>query len=216
MKVKICGLKYPDNIEKIIQLMPDYVGFIFYKHSKRYVDNCINADLVSKISNYTTPVAVTVNAKLDELKALHRNLGFRYFQLHGEETVEMIKEIKNQISSSLVLIKVFNVDESFNFSELSHYQPFVDFFLFDTKGKERGGNGEIFNWNILKNYTLNKPYWLSGGIGEDNINKLFSMFKYLPKPYLLDLNSKLESEPGVKNIKITAQLIQKIKAHSLP
>ena len=105
-------------------------------------------------------------------------------------------------------IKAFRLDESFIFSQLNNYKPHVDFFLFDAKGDGYGGNGVTFDWSILKKYDNQKPYFLAGGISLDNLDELASI---TPKPYSLDVNSKFEVEPGVKDIDKIAELITKMR-----
>lgn len=209
MKIKICGMKHPENIKEISQLKPDFMGFIFFEGSKRYVGDEFSKEMHAVLPKETIPVAVTVNETTEKILWLHQNLGFDFFQLHGEESEIQIEEIKKAIPN-IKLIKAFGVSENFVFEKLNSYEPFVDFFLFDTKGRERGGNGLPFDWSLLRNYTSKKPYWLSGGLGEENLDQFFSQLINIPSPYLLDLNSLLEDEPGLKNFNKCKRIIQKI------
>ena len=131
-------------------------------------------------------------------------------QLHGEERPDFCILIEN---IGIKVIKAFSVDNKFNFNTLETYKNSCSYFLFDTKGNQYGGNGTVFDWNILENYSLNKPYFLSGGIGLENINALeeFSNKQYSKNCFGIDLNSRFEIEPGSKNPKTLKEFIQQIK-----
>lgn len=194
MKLKICGMKYPENIDEIAQLHPDYLGFIFYEKSERN----FNGNL-PKIDKSIQKVGVFVNATLEEILEKIKRYDLQLVQLHGNETPEFCDLIKY---INIDIIKVFSVDDAFDFRTIYHYESVCDYFLFDTKGEKPGGNGTVFNWEILRNYESKKPFFLSGGIGLGDIQKI----KELNLPvYAIDVNSKFETKPGLKN---TQQLIQ--------
>lgn len=189
IKLKICGMKFPDNILEVGELHPDYLGFIFWKISTRYFD-----DTMPEIPKSIEKVGVFVDAKANEILTKVKKYNLDLVQLHGDETPEFCLKLKKK---KLKIIKVFSVSDDFNFNNLIPYNAMCDFFLFDTKGKLPGGNGTVFNWEILKKYKLEKPFFLSGGIGIEEIEKI----KNLNLPiYSIDVNSKFESEPGLKNI----------------
>ncbi len=196
MKIKICGMKYPENILEVSQLLPDYLGFIFYEKSTRYFDGEI-----PKIPDSIKKVGVFVNAKQDEILSKIKKYNLDLIQLHGNESPEYCQNLKQE---KIKIIKVFSIDDNFDFSELNNYEKVCDYFLFDTKGKLHGGNGITFNWKILENYTSKKPFFLSGGIGLEEIKKINGL--NLPI-FAIDVNSKFEIKPGLKNV----QLLQKIK-----
>ncbi|WP_310556544.1 phosphoribosylanthranilate isomerase [Flavobacterium sp.] len=199
MKIKICGMKYPENILEVSQLLPDYLGFIFYEKSSRYFDGEI-----PEIPNSIKKVGVFVNATLKEIISKIKKYNLDIIQLHGNETPEYCENLKND---NLEIIKVFSVDDDFNFEELSKYENVCDYFLFDTKGKLHGGNGVTFNWQILEKYKSKKPLILSGGIGIEEIEKI----KKLNLPiYAIDINSKFEIEPGLKNTQLLQQFITQL------
>jgi len=210
MKIKICGMKYPDNIQEVAKLQPDYMGFIFYKRSKRNFDGNI-PEIHKRI--YKTGVFVNADRSfvLEKIKEYNLNA----VQLHGEESVRYCKELnqENKENDPLEIIKVFAVGESFDFSVLNSYEPVCDYFLFDTKGKEKGGNGVAFNWKLLENYPGQKPYFLSGGIGLENIESLKEFFNsaYSKYCFAVDVNSKFEDKPGNKNIDELKKFIQFLK-----
>ncbi|MFD1314145.1 phosphoribosylanthranilate isomerase [Namhaeicola litoreus] len=203
VKIKVCGMKYQENIEALSRLLPDYMGFIFYPKSKRYFEGNM-----PKLPQTIKKTGVFVDEEIDQLVNLTLKYNLQAIQLHGDESVEYINVLKQKIVDSgmkkLEIIKAFAVIEGFNFQQLTTYKETVDYFLFDTKGKEKGGNGISFDWDILNSYNLDKPYFLSGGIGIESLDKIN---KFLNQPSarkckVLDVNSKFEVAPGEKDIKL--------------
>ena len=194
VKIKICGMKYPDNITEIGSLLPDYMGFIFWEKSARYFDGQI-PDLPESVKK----VGVFVNETIEVIlaKALQYNL--QAIQLHGEESVEFCKILKAKIPENIKIIKVFSINDTFDFELLTPFELVCDFFLFDTKGKLPGGNGYTFDWKALNNYPSKKPFFLSGGIGKEEINSIKEILKTQLPIHSLDLNSKFETAPGLKD-----------------
>lgn len=203
MKLKICGMKYRANIQEVAALQPDYLGFIFYEKSPRFC----NGEL-PEIPNTIAKVGVFVNAPLSEILNKIKAYNLQLVQLHGEESPEICDVLR---LINIKVIKTFSIDDVFDFETLRPYETVCDYFLFDTKGKHYGGNGTTFNWEILKKYPSQKPFFLSGGIGLEEISKL----KQLNLPiYALDVNSKFETEPGLKNSNACKKIIQILKQHS--
>ena len=196
MKLKVCGMKYQDNIQEVATLQPDYLGFIFYEQSARHFD----AHRIPEISNTIKKTGVFVDADLDFVIKKISKHNLKAVQLHGNETPEYCKQLRGK---NIEIIKVFSIKNEFDFSVLKLYDDIVDYFLFDTKGKLPGGNGYVFDWTILNNYPSTTPFFLSGGIGLsqiDDINK-FQKSEASKYCYALDVNSKFEIEPGFKNVK---------------
>ena len=203
MKLKVCGMKL--NTLEAATLDPDYLGFIFWEPSKRYFDGNI-----PKLPASIKKVGVFVDAPLEEIRKKVKEYKLQAVQLHGKESPEFCSDLKKSTSdrskaleeNSLEIIKVFSIKDDFDFSNLAPYENVCDFFLFDTKGKLPGGNGFTFSWEVLKNYPSSKPYFLSGGIGLDEIEKIRE-FQQRPESkycHAIDVNSKFESEPGLKDI----------------
>ena len=210
-------MRYQENIESVANLQPDYLGFIFHEPSSRHFDG-----VIPKLPKSIKKVGVFVNKDLNFIKDKIEAHQLNAIQLHGKESPEFCLKLKqlchsaldaesiqkheilNQVQhdKSIEIIKVFSVKDSFDFSVLEPYEKACDYFLFDTKGKLPGGNGYTFDWSVLKNYPSTKPFFLSGGIGLDQIDKL-KEFKDIDASkycYALDVNSKFEIEPGLKNI----------------
>lgn len=195
MKLKICGMKYPDNIQKVATLQPDYLGFIFYEKSPRYFNGKL-PELPKSIKK----AGVFVNATMNDILKKIKEYDLQVVQLHGNETPEICEVLK---IINVEVIKAFSVNDDFDFETLAPYETVCDYFLFDTKGQNPGGNGTTFNWEILKNYPSKKPFFLSGGIGLEEINKI----KQLDLPiHALDVNSKFEIKPGLKNTQLLKEL----------
>jgi phosphoribosylanthranilate isomerase len=205
MKLKVCGMRDAENIKALIELKPDFIGFIFYDKSPRFVGNTLDTELIQSIPRDIRKVGVFVNATVDYILQNVKKYGLNYVQLHGNETPDFCKNLRMKGAN---IIKAFRLDDTFIFSQLNNYKPHVDFFLFDAKGDGYGGNGVTFDWDILKKYDNQKPYFLAGGISLDNLDELANI---IPKPYSLDVNSKFEVEPGVKDIDKIAELIAKMR-----
>ncbi len=223
MKLKVCGQR--DNIGEVAALQPDYLGFIFWEPSSRFFEGDM-----PQLSQKVKKVGVFVDEKLNELTRLVDKFNLDMIQLHGKESPEYCMEFKNTEVFSLnkpnpelkwkgtdiEIIKVFSIKDDFDFSELEPYEEVCDYYLFDTKGKLPGGNGYRFDWRILKKYPSTKPYFLSGGIGLENIEDIKAFLQTEASKYchVLDINSKFETEPGLKNIEKIKEF-KKLLEHEL-
>lgn len=209
VKIKICGMKYPDNIGGIAMLQPDYLGFIFYEKSSRFFRGTI-PELPSGIKK----VGVFVDATIENIIEKVEKYDLDLVQLHGKESPEFCKELHGlltkvdrtenaEIPAFARIVKVFSIKDHFNFDELRPYESVCDYFLFDTKGKLPGGNGYTFNWKVLKDYPSTKPYFLSGGIGLEEADNIAEFLRKQESEYCyaIDVNSKFEIEPGLKDLK---------------
>ena len=194
MKLKVCGMKFIENIEQVSGLYPDYMGFIFYEKSIRNFEG-----VIPKLPKSIKKTGVFVNEYLEIVISLVEEYQLEAIQLHGDETVTYIKQLKTHLPS-IEIIKVFGIKDEFNFDVLTPFLPLVDYFLFDTKGKERGGNGFQFDWSVLDAYPYKKPFFLSGGIGLKDVLAIQKIIDSNLPIYALDINSKFEIEPGLKNI----------------
>ncbi|MDA9555374.1 phosphoribosylanthranilate isomerase [Pelobium sp.] len=207
LKIKVCGMKYQANIKALADLEPDFMGFIFYPPSKRFIGLDFDKQDINHLSADIKKTAVFVNAYVHEVVEFSNIYGIKTVQLHGQESPAFCSELKDQ---GFTVIKAFGVDESFNFELLKDYESQVDFFLFDTKTDLHGGSGMTFNWDLLANYTLSKPFLLSGGLSLDNLAEILEI-KH-PQLYGVDLNSKFEVEPGLKDIEKLNKAFKLIRA----
>ncbi len=192
MKLKVCGMRETENILNLSVLQPDYMGFIFWSSSSRFVLKS-TPDLNKNIKK----TGVFLDASVDYIKDMIITHQLQAVQLHGAETPAFCKIIKG---FGVELIKAFSIKEFFDFSLLIRYEENCDFFLFDTKGTFPGGNGYAFDWKILFDYTSQKPFFLSGGIGPENTKQIKELLKTTLPLYAIDVNSKFESAPGLKKI----------------
>lgn len=194
IKLKICGMKYHENIVEISALQPDYLGFIFWEKSIRNMD----IDSIPKIQPSIKKVGVFVDASIDEIIAKVNLFQLDIIQLHGNETIAFCKELKKL---NIEIIKVFSINNFFDFSILKDFIPQIDYFLFDTKGKLPGGNGITFDWKILENYPYEKPFFLSGGIGKTEVDAIKDFFQteVAKKCIAIDVNSRFETKPAYKS-----------------
>lgn len=208
MRVKVCGMRDQANIEQVIALEPDYIGFIFYDKSARYVGEGLDEEFIRSIPNNIQKVGVFVNSLPNYILSMVKKYDLQYVQLHGNELPDFCRSIRQK---GVNIIKAFSIDETFNFSMLNNYKPYCDLFLFDTKGAQPGGNGVTFDWNLLQKYDREKPFLLSGGIKMENLEEIIELRKTLPI-YGLDINSKFEVTPGHKDVEKVSAFIEKIKA----
>lgn len=197
-------MKYPENILEVGALLPDYMGFIFWKKSARYFDGII-PDLPQSIKK----VGVFVNASTDEILTKIEEHNLQAVQLHGQESEAFCLDLKNKTDRPIEIIKVFSVNDAFDFRVLKPFEGVCDYFLFDTKGKLPGGNGTTFDWEVLKEYPSSTPFFLSGGIGIEELEKVKQVLKTNLPLYAIDVNSKFEIEAGLKNIELLKLMVER-------
>lgn len=204
MKLKICGMKFPENIEAVSALKPDYLGFIFYEKSVRFFEEReINS------SSEIQKVGVFVNENPEVMSQKIQKFNLDVVQLHGNETPEISEKMK-QLNPNIKIWKAFSIGNDFDFEQLDKYQN-VEAYLFDTKGKNYGGNGVKFNWEILKNYKSEKEIILSGGISVDDVPLIYELQKEIPQIQTIDVNSRFETGPGRKDVERLRVFYEKLK-----
>jgi phosphoribosylanthranilate isomerase len=207
-KLKVCGLTKPDQIQELIAMKVNFLGFIFYEKSPRYVLSHLTLEHISKI-DHIGKTGVFVNEKIDKVAEIAEKARLNFIQLHGDEDSGFIKKLKvklpeipiiKAIRINSVILKdeesLLNFRHRF-FTSFHSIQNDIDYILFDTDSKAFGGTGQTFDWSILEQLEFDKPYFLSGGISEENIGNIEALHQ---KPFALDINSKFETEPGNKDI----------------
>lgn len=204
LKIKVCGMRNPENIEQLVKLNPDYIGFILFPASRRYVGD--DYLLPDNIPHSIKKVGVFVDDTLDEIFKWKNRLSLDAVQLHGDESPEFCREAGKY---KIEVIKSFPVGSDFDYAELEKYLLCCDYFLFDTKTNVRGGSGKKFDWEILKTYPYDKPFFLSGGIGEEDVTAIKNI-KGLPFE-VVDINSRFEKSPAVKDMTKLQQFFNKLK-----
>lgn len=207
MKIKVCGMKNPNNIEELSSLSINYMGFIFYPKSPRYIAG-LKPEILNILSDSTKRVGVFVNEKVASLFKTIEKYGLDAVQLHGNETPQYCEDLIETFPE-ITIIKALSISDIKDIEKTNEYEELCDYFLFDTKTSQYGGSGQKFNWEILNSYKENKPFFLSGGISMEDIEEIKNIQH--PNLYGLDLNSKFESEPGLKDLYLVKKFIKKIK-----
>jgi len=203
-KIKVCGMTRPENIKAVAALNPDYLGFIFYEKSKRFVGEEFETATLLSLPKEIKKVGVFVNQSNDYILSKKATYGLDILQLHGDESVEQCKELKEK---GCTIVKVFQADEQFDFAVTKPYQNYSDYFLFDTKSEGYGGTGKRFDWKLFERYDNRIPLFLSGGLDVDSVEDIKKLTHL--NIHALDINSKFESEPGVKKVELIKTFIQK-------
>ena len=196
MEIKVCGMREPDNIRSLIsEVNPDWMGLIFYSKSPRYVSDEQAAELkgqpVKKVGVFVNESEVEIQRKVDQF-------GLSAIQLHGNESVEFVKDLSGKTDAELW--KVVSVGDQIDWGSLESFLPFVSKFLFDTATAAHGGSGKRFDWKVLETYPFDKGFLLSGGLDDESAEEVLALRQQIPQLQGVDLNSKFEDAPGVKNI----------------
>jgi len=205
MEIKVCGLREVSNITEVIKLLPDYLGFIFYPHSKRYVGNqAVLANCLAAISN-VKKVGVFVNATEYDIHQAIETYHLDFAQLHGMETPAFC----NAIATIAPVTKAFHLHQAFDFSQIIDYENICSNFLFDTASPDYGGTGMTFDWTLLEQYTGSTPFFLSGGISIAHIERIKAFTHPMFKG--IDINSRFETAFGIKDIQLLKLLLHEIR-----
>lgn len=200
MKWKVCGMRQTENINEIVALEPDYMGFILWDGSKRF---CAS---VPEVPKGIAKVGVFVNAAPEEMLSAIDTYKLAAIQLHGDEPPSLCRAVQGHAQ----IIKAFSVGASFDFDTLIDYIPYCDFFLFDTKGIYPGGNGTTFDWTLLYDYPYDIPFFISGGIGLEEVSKIHELCNSSLPVYAVDVNSKFEQAIAVKDVAMLTDFKEKL------
>jgi phosphoribosylanthranilate isomerase len=207
MQIKVCGMRNPENILALIdQVNPDWMGLIFYPKSPRYV---LDSAAVELSSVAIKKVGVFVNEKEKNILRKIKEFDLSAIQLHGQESVELVETLRQKTNAEIW--KVFSIQNQIDWDELKEFLPFVDRFLFDTASASHGGSGQKFDWHILKTYPFDKSFFLSGGLDEESLEEILELASEIPALGGVDLNSRFEDSPGVKNIEALKNFKTKLK-----
>lgn len=200
-------MRESQNILALAELQPDFMGFIFFEKSARFTGEVWEKEILKSLSLNIQKIGVFVNESFEKVIKIWKDYGLDFVQLHGNETFEFCEKLKKE---GLKIIKVFSVDNSFDFSATINFEGIADYFLFDTKAEGGyGGHGKAFDWNILDKYLGETPFLLAGGISLENWGDLD---KIKNKNFVgIDVNSKFEISPANKNIEALKELFEKIR-----
>lgn len=209
LRIKVCGLTRLDQVQELISLNTDFLGFIFYEKSPRYVLNHLSLEEISKI-DHQGKVGVFVNETPEKIVEVTEKANLNLVQLHGDENEIFISDLKQKLNPKIEIIKVIRIgnQSSNELQKTINQQPkSINYLLFDTDSKAFGGTGKQFDWNILNEIEIPLPYFLSGGVSEQNIDNLKILNQ---QPFSIDINSKFELEPGVKDLNKIRQFYEKL------
>jgi phosphoribosylanthranilate isomerase len=210
LRVKVCGLNNPLNVKMISEVGVDFIGFIFYRDSKRYIGKALDRTLFSNVTAGIKKTGVFVNEQPSKVLELSEYAGLDVIQLHGNESVDYCRSLR---ASGLLIIKTFGVGTGFDPSITELFSEVCDYFLFDTKHEKQGGTGNKFDWSLLGNYYFKKPFFLSGGIGPEDTN--IQMVVLNNQLFGVDINSRFEISPGIKDTTSVRNFINEIKRRNL-
>ena len=206
MNIKVCGITQLKQLQQLEGLNIDFAGLIFYNDSPRYMGDKVDKAALKNSDFDLKKVGVFVNPEMIDVLDAIEDYGLDVVQLHGNESAEMCDDLSTEVE----VIKAFSVDAKSNIDEMiAEYDAVCDYYLFDTAGKDPGGNGEKFDWKILTKAKIEKPFFISGGISVDDIEAL-KKFKH-PDFFGVDINSRFEKEPGVKDMALVLQFKQGLK-----
>ncbi|WP_224069342.1 phosphoribosylanthranilate isomerase [Arachidicoccus terrestris] len=212
LQIKVCGMTQAMQVSTLGEMGVDYIGFIFYPASPRYVGNKMRPEEIKAINGSFKKVGVFVNADKDEILNTVEACGLDMVQLHGDEAPLLCEKIAENIPV-IKAFRLLNNDDVLY--KILPYREIVDYFLFDTNTKSFGGSGKRFDWSILENLSLEKPFFLSGGISEEHLPdlKLFQELSVAKSLISLDINSRFETEPGVKDLDRIQAFIRQLKVN---
>ncbi len=203
IKIKVCGVTNLENMNQWIDAKPDWIGINFYKKSKRFVSPT-NARAFAPL--HIKKIAIFVNANLLQVLRCCRLINADIVQLHGTESPNFCASVRRM---GLTVIKSIGISDQKDFEIAANYDQHVDYFLFDTKTKDFGGSSEKFDWSLLKQYLGSTPFFLSGGLDHDDVDKIRLLNH--PQFYAIDINSRFEILPGIKNSTLVKTFIQTLR-----
>lgn len=204
MIIKVCGMRDADNIREVESLGVDWMGFIFYGSSSRFVDEC-----PSYLPEHCQRVGVFVNSPEEEIILRTQEFGLHYVQLHGDESPAFCRHLRSVLPVDLGIIKMMGISSESDMGATASYAPYVDYFLFESPCASYGGSGKKFDWTLLKHYEGETPFILTGGIGPGDAGEIMELSH--PRFSGIDLNSRFETSPGLKNPDQLRQFIKTIR-----
>lgn len=211
LRVKVCGMTVPEQVEALDEMGVDFAGFIFYPKSPRYMADKISPASMRQVKGHIAKVGIFVNMAFDDLMRTVENYRLDMVQLHGDETPFFCDKVANYVT----VIKAFRLMDNDPIDWITRpYNDATDMFMFDTMGAGYGGTGKKFDWNLLKGTSIDKLYFLSGGIepGDEDKLKSFAQEPEAKKLFSIDINSRFETSPGIKNLEKIRIFLKGLKA----
>ena len=214
MLIKVCGMRNAENVKDVCSLGVNFIGLIFYEKSPRYVEaNGINPTDTESIKNASAKrVGVFVNADISYIESRIKQYNLNCVQLHGNESADFCRQLRQSPEmDGKMILKAINISDINDIEKCTDYDNLIDMFVFDTKSKMGGGSGQQFDWNVLDCYNGNIPYLLSGGISPEDAWRVSAFVKSHNQCAGIDLNSRFETSPALKNINTLQQFIKELK-----
>lgn len=211
LKIKVCGMREPENIREIAALGPDYMGFIFVATSPRFVGAALKAADLQTLAPSIRRVGVFAEAAIDEIARRVDEFALHAVQLHGVEDGAYCRTLRRRLGD-VEIIKSFLIDDDFDFSSVVEYSTCVDFLLFDSVSPQRGGSGARFDWSILSRYRGSTPFLLAGGVGIDAVAEIRELLASDLPFFGVDLNSRVEKAPGIKSSALVREVLDAIRS----
>lgn len=211
MIIKVCGMRDAQNIAAVSALPIDYIGFIFYTKSPRFVEKLVTKPFSKDFLRHIKPkkVGVFVNETIEKIVEKAIDFDLQAIQLHGNETPDFIQRLRPCLAPAVAIFKAFSIDENFDFQLLKDFENLTDKFLFDTKTSQYGGSGQKFDWQILENYRGKTPFLLAGGIGAADTEGVRNWHHHSLEGF--DLNSRFELYPALKDVELLRKFIATIR-----
>ncbi len=205
LKIKICGMRDAANVREVAALDPDFMGFIYYPKSPRHIA-AMSVDTVASLPESVIPTLVTVNMVETDIMRLIKLYAFKAVQLHGNESPELCKHLR---ANGLTVFKSATINNESSISAIRQYVGAVDYMLFDTPSIHHGGSGRKFDWSLLSEYNIPIPFFLSGGIGPEDVSDLLSINH--PQLAGIDVNSRFEISPANKDPQLLSKFLLQLK-----
>jgi phosphoribosylanthranilate isomerase len=215
--IKICGMRSEPNIRALSvgegsdESVPNYMGFIFYAASPRYVGDTFTLQTIRSVPETVRTVCVVVDATADRITTLAQHYGFHAVQLHGNESPEFCRQLRTVLPRGVEVWKALSIATADDMARAADYAHAADRLLFDTKGASHGGNGTRFDWSLLEQYNSETPFFLSGGISADDVDEIVLLARRHKRLCGVDVNSRFETSPGVKDVAAVQEFVRTLR-----
>ena len=210
LKIKVCGMRDAGNIRRIAELRPDFMGFVFYRGSPRFAGGVLTPEDLRPVGEDIVRVGVFVDEQPEQLLYVADRFNLTALQLHGGESPAYCAALRRRLSGCLIF-KAFGVDAAFDFARTGDYHGAADMFVFDAKSEQRGGSGRHFDWKLLRSYGGDTSFLIGGGIAVEDVPALVELAAAQPKMCGIDVNSRIETEAGIKSPELTRRFIEAVR-----
>jgi len=207
LTVKVCGIKDATNCEQIAALCPDYLGFIFVESSPRFVGTTLSREFLARLNPSIRKIGVFADTPINDVCRIVTSLGLDGVQLHGAVEITAIKQLRSLLPH-LEIRRSISIRSAFDISEIASFDKVVDGYVLDGANP---GSGERFDWRVLHSYPSSRPFLLAGGVGIDSIQEIRDLSLEIPLLEGIDINSKVELAPGVKDVELVRKVLDEVR-----